>query len=343
MTQRLGLIVLLLCALAASPQAASTQCLRYLGEVGHLWPPFSSVRSISFGSIRVVSKAVGELQFSGRDDDQTPWTATVPVGSGVGFTDVWQADFDRNGRQDLLIAAYFPLNGRCVDQMTLLFLLFNDRGQPVPWVVQTRLPKSNQTHAMPAIFADLEHDGRMRLVATDCSYSTPPRFGEDRSITGIYVAENASWRLVRPANIAGYIALVRHRYRFQPGHDKLLSPDPIHWPDQGNTVDAHGPPTVKVKAVLPRSPDCQGIRLEVVANDPCDVAGKDRIELSNGTVCLGWPTTVIDGPNGREIVADPNRLRTALERIVHEQRPVVFAGQTDSKRCSPTTAWAMRH
>lgn len=38
MTKTLGLVVSLLCALAASPQATSTQRLRYLGEVGHLWP-----------------------------------------------------------------------------------------------------------------------------------------------------------------------------------------------------------------------------------------------------------------------------------------------------------------
>jgi hypothetical protein len=349
MTRTLGLVVSLLWALPATPQATSTQRLRYLGEVGHLWPPFSSLKSITFGSIRVVPNADGELRFIGRDDHQSQWTATVPVGSGVGFTDVWQADFDRNGRQDLLIAAYFPQNGRCVDEITLLFLLFNERGQPVPWVMHTRMLTGRRTPVTPAIFVDPEYDGRMRLVATDCSYSTPPRFGEDRSITGIYVAENASWRLVRPANIADYIALVRRSYRFQPGHDELLSPDPTRWHDQGNTLDTHGPPPVKVKAVLPGSPECRGVRLAVVggrvqrpANDPCDVAGKDRIELSNGTVCFGWPTTVIDGPGGREIVADPDHLRTALERIVNEQRTVVFAGQTDPERCSPTIAWAMQ-
>ena len=65
-----------------------------------------------------------------------------------------------------------------------------DHGQPVPWVIQSRLPDSKREPATPALFADFEHDGRMHLVVTDCAYSTPPRFGEDRSITGIYVAEN---------------------------------------------------------------------------------------------------------------------------------------------------------
>jgi hypothetical protein len=333
----------------APSQASSAPNLRYLGEVGHLWPPFSSMRSVSFGKIQVTAETDGALRVSGRDDDQRPWAAMVPVGSGIGFTDVWQADFDRNGRQDLLIAAYFPKNGRCVDEITLSFLLFNDHGQPVPWVIKSHMPAGNRTPATPAIFADLGQDGPMHLVVTDCSYSSPPRFGEDRSITGIYVAENATWRLVRPANMAGYIALVRRSFRFQPNHDELLSTDPLDWCDRGNTMDRHGPPPVKVKAVLPASPDCRGVRLAVVngrvqrpANDPCDVVGQDRIELSNGAVCFGWPIIVLDGTDGREIVADPKGLRAALERVVNEQRTVGLAGETDPERCSPTILWAMR-
>ena len=114
-------------------------------------------------------------------------------------------------------------------------------------------------------------------------------------------------------------------------------------------MDPHGLPPVKVKAVLPASPDCRGVRLVVVdgrvqrpANDACDVVGKDRIELSNGAVCFGWPIIVLDGPDGREIAADPKGLRAALERVVNEQRTVVLTGETDPERCSPTILWAMR-
>jgi hypothetical protein len=103
-----------------------------------------------------------------------------------------------------------------------------------------------------------------------------------------------------------------------------------------------------VRAVLAASPECRGVRLPIVngrverlENDPCDVNGKDRIELSNGTVCLGWPTAVIDGTERREIVAD-QALYAELKRIADEHRSVVFAGQSDPQRCSPTIVWAMR-
>jgi hypothetical protein len=139
-TKMSSFVVGWLCAFTSCLQAASAPSLRYLGEVGHLWPPFSSRRSVTLGHVLVTSEADGGLVIAGHDDDQKSWRASVPVGSGIGFTDVWQADFDRNGRQDLLIAAYAPQNGRCVDGMTLSFLLFNDHGQPVPWVIQSHIP-----------------------------------------------------------------------------------------------------------------------------------------------------------------------------------------------------------
>ncbi len=113
-------------------------------------------------------------------------------------------------------------------------------------------------------------------------------------------------------------------------------------------MDPHGPPPIKLKAVLTASPDCRGVRIPILngrvqrlANDPCDVVGNDRIELSNGAVCIGWPIAVIDRRDGRRIVADLNRLHTALEQIVNEQRTVIFAGQSEPERCSLAIVWAM--
>jgi hypothetical protein len=130
---------------------------------------------------------------------------------------------------------------------------------------------------------------------------------------------------------------------FRPDHDELLAPDSMHWQNQGNTMEPNGPSPVRLKAVLAASSDCRGVRIPIVdgrlerpANDPCDVRGKDRIELSDGTVCFGWPIAVIDRRDGREIVADPNRLQLALQQIVDEQRTVVFAGQKEADRCSPS-------
>ena len=178
--------------------------------------------------------------FRGGCAQTEPWTAVLETQSGAGWTDVWRADFDRNTRPDLLIAAYFLQNRRCIDEITLSFLLLNDHGQPVPWVIRTRMPESRRVPAIPALFADLNHAGPLQLVVTDCTYSEPPRFGEDRRITGIYEAKNATWSLAHPASIVPYTALVRLSYRFRPSHDQLLPTDPAHWSDQSlKTGNSH--------------------------------------------------------------------------------------------------------
>jgi hypothetical protein len=344
MARMRGVVIGCLWALAGYPQTQPPQ-LHYLGEVGHLEPPFSSRRSVTFGRIQVISEADGALRIQGRDDARKFWKATVPVGGGVGFTDVWQADFDRNGRKDLLVAAYFPKNGRCVDGITLSFLLFNNHGEPVPWVIDTHMPAHIGEPDIPALFTD----GLTKLVVTDCSYSNPPRSGEDREITGIYEAKDATWHLIRPANLADYVALVRRNYKFHPSFDELIAPDPGSWQDRGNVLDPHGPPPVHLEAVIAASPECRGVRLTVVdgrvqriPHDPCDELGKDRMRLSNGTVCYGWPTVVVDRSDGREIVAEPKRLNTALQEIMRERRTVILAGQSEPDRCSPTLLWAIQ-
>lgn len=337
-----------LCALAAIAQPSSVPQLHYLGEVGHLGTPEDPRTSAKFGRIQISTQGNGGLRIDGQDDDRKAWSAVLEMQGGVGWTDVWQADFDRNARPDLLVAAYFPQNGRCIDEITLSFLLFNGHGQPVPWVIRTRMPESKRLPAIPAVFADLNHGGSLQLVVTDCTYSEPPRFGEDRRITGIYQAKDATWSPVHRADITPYIALVRRSYRFRPDHDQLLGTDPARWPDQGNMMDQHGPPPVQGTAVLPASPDCRGVRLPPVVDgrlqrgwiDPCEELGKNRLQLSNGTVCYGWPIVVIDRANGREIVAESKQLNARLQDIVDQRRTVVLAGQNDPERCSPTVLWA---
>jgi hypothetical protein len=335
-----------LCSVSLS---AAMPGLRYLGEVGHLDTPDDPRTSIRFGRTRVVSTGNGQVRFEGSSDSGKRWHASLPVQGGIGWTAVWQADFDHNGRPDLLIASHFPGNGRCIDEITLSFLLFSDRGQPIPWVIQTRMPVGKGFKRIPAIFVDLNHDGRAELIVTDCTYSEPPRSGENRRIMGIYEAKDAKWGSVHPARIAPYTALLHQSHRFRTHHDQLLPTDPNQWPDHGNEVKAYGSDPVKLADVLPASATCRGVRLPPVVDgvlqtagwkDPCEELGKDRIQLSNGTVCDGWPTVVLDRPGGREIAAEAEPVKALLHEIIDQQLSVVMTGRTDLKRCSPTVIWA---
>jgi hypothetical protein len=327
--------------------------LRYLGEVGHLGTPSDPRTSVRFGRAQAVSVDDG-IVFRGRDDDGKKWQAILPVEGGIAFTDVWEADFDHNSRQDLLIAAFPFANGRCTDGVMLSFLMFNDHGRPVPWVIETHALSSH----LPAIFADFNQDGRAELAVTDCAYSDPSdtsRFGVDRKITGIYEAKDAAWSLIKPAHLDAYTALVRKSLHLHARFDSLFPPNPADWADQGNRLDSHRAPPIQLAAVLTPSEECRGpVHLPPVVNgelqtagwkDPCDELGHDRIQLSNGAICYDWPIAILDGENGREIVAETQGsaplVRETLERVLHQHLTVLLAGQRDPKRCSPVLLWAV--
>jgi hypothetical protein len=343
-------IALGLCAFAARSQVLSAARLHYLGEIGHLGTQFDERKSVRFGPVTITTLENGSARFQGQDDYGKRWSAILISEGGVGFTDVWQADFDHNSRADLLVATFFPKNGRCVDEITLQFLLFDDGGKPIPWVINSRMPHSNRFPRIPAIVVSAGRDATTKLVVTDCAYSDPPRFGEDRSIVGIYEARDAKWSLSKPNYLRAYVALVKRSYHFQFDHDQLLPTDTTHWLDRGNRTSSGGSPEVQVSGVFSASPECRGVRLPPIVDghfqrdwkDPCRELGKDRIQLSDGTVCLGWPLLVVDQNDERDIVADPKQLNTFLQELIRQRRSVVLTGQTDAERCSPTALWATR-
>ena len=106
--------------------------MRYLGEVGHLGTP-GNPRSASLGFASVhADNGGGHLRVQGLDAGGKAWRVRMPIdGSGGGFTEVFTADFDANGRPDLLFADHFTGVGKCIDTLRLTVLLFDEAGRPV--------------------------------------------------------------------------------------------------------------------------------------------------------------------------------------------------------------------
>jgi hypothetical protein len=282
-------IPVILLSLASGSLWAAFPGLRYLDEIGHLGTPSDPRTSARLGRTRIVSTDPGEVRFEGRDDDGKGWKAELEVLGGIGFTTVWQADFDHNGRPDLLVAAYFPGNGHCANEVALSFLMFNDHGRPVPWVIRTQMPESKEFSSVPALFVDENHDGRAELVVAGCAFSTPPRTrtGEDWRITGIYEGRDARWALMKPGQMDPYAALLKATYRIQPQIDLLLPENPDNWLDRGNTLGTRKSAPMELAAVLKPSPDCRGaVHLPPLVGgairatdwkDPCEELGQNRI------------------------------------------------------------------
>jgi hypothetical protein len=50
--------------------------------------------------------------------------------------------------------------------------------------------------------------------------------------------------------------------------------------------------------------------------DPCEELGRDRIRLSDASGCYGRPAVMMDGKDGREIVAESEHPETLLRKII---------------------------
>jgi len=165
--------------------------MKYLGELGHLSPGQRS------GPARAVEEGVVELTGKG-------WSVRFGVTGGVGWSELYTADFDADGQQDFLIGEHFPGCGQCISFTNVTVLLFDKAGRPVPWHFGTYLPddpllKNAQFPYLPVWVIDADRDGRAEFVVTDCK--------RDRGdgMSGVYAARDGRLTLRRDeAHMATY-------------------------------------------------------------------------------------------------------------------------------------------
>jgi len=335
--------------LAGSTQAQSFRPMRYLDEIGHLGTDYDLDTSARIGTATVSPTETGAL-FRGFDRKGNPWTVATTSTGGIGWTDVWQADFDRDSQQDLLIAELFPANGRGCQEVKLTFLLFDAESRPVPWTVETNQPFGDGPGNRPAILEMHNANHHAELIVTSCEYSASSN-GIEFQIRGVYEAEKAHWKLIRPLRIGPYFKAVQTR--LSRGRDvTFLKPDQREWLDVGNAIETSTSRPF-ISSVLRHDPKCRvPIKLEIVdehvrkpVNDPCEVLEHDRLQMSDGAICFGWPSVVIDHADKREIVMDdssifiPPLIESRLREVALARLPVISFGQSDPKHCSPTLLW----
>ena len=98
----------------------------------------AQIRGLDLGIARVSADGDGILLFEGSDDRGMPWRAQIPGSQTGGELDrIFRADYDANGRLDLLIVSMSTGNGRCINNALLTSLLFDEAGRPTPWQINT--------------------------------------------------------------------------------------------------------------------------------------------------------------------------------------------------------------
>ena len=239
--------VLIVCAsLTVIANAQAQFPMQYMDEVGHMgWQDKrkSTELGLATGYHECeeceANTESDQLRFEGKDDAGKLWRLWIERVGGFGGTEVWKADFDKNGRQDLLITSYFMQNGRCIDEYDMVFVLFDEKGRPAVSKITTHGFSGFETP--PEIVVDVNGDGRAEVVASLCNYADHPRFGEDRQITGIYEAREGRWVPEREAKEGPYLeasqALVKawlmdpNDPDYDPEYLKWLPMEPSKWPD----------------------------------------------------------------------------------------------------------------
>jgi hypothetical protein len=345
-------VLVTIAALALRGYAASPlfKEMHYVGEIGHLDTDEDRRTSVNLGIAKAVNTESG-IRLEGKDDHGKVWHASIPIDGGIGWTDVWIADFDGNSRQDLLIASFFPPSGRCLDPIRLTFLMIDSGGRPVPWSIETNWPKAIGEGRRPALLVDANHTGRAELIATECQYAAGVGADVNRRIIGIYEAKNAYWELMHPQDLSPFSAVFRANHR-ESSHVHLLAPNLADKRDLGNHP-IPGISPVTLKEVQPPRPECShAVYLPPLVNgvlqpfdhDPCDELRYSRLMFSDGSTCYcdGALTVVFDGSEGREIleVESEKRLDPILREVIGRRAQIILAGQKIPGRCSPVEVWA---
>ena len=229
--------------------------LKYIDEIGHmdsdLWG--DDRKSVDLGVGTAYGEGYETLRVEGRDDAGKMWSLWIPRVTGVGGTEVWKGDLDRNRRQDLVITQYFIQNGRCIDGFDLVILLFDQQGQP--HASKARSHRFAGFESPPIIIADLNRNKQAELILTGCYYSEPPRLGEDRWINGIFEARDAEWVVLRNAREEPYLRALQPRLKndnrdfvkWEKDHVKWTKSEPGKWANSLDAVGSVGIPRLEIE------------------------------------------------------------------------------------------------
>lgn len=133
-------------------------------------------------------------EISGRDNSGAPWTLALgPV--GMTTQELYAGDFDRNGREDYLIAVQTGAVGMAPPSWTQ-FIMIDSNGRPVPWL------RRGYSDPRNILFSDFNKNGHLEW--TDTRYGASNRDHHNYWTSLLYEARDAHWHPLRPAQFTQF-------------------------------------------------------------------------------------------------------------------------------------------
>jgi hypothetical protein len=256
------------------------------------------------------------LTAKGTDRAGKPWRVQIDKLEGCAPTQLYQADLDNNGIQDLVVVRQTCGNGLAMP--TLIYLLtFENNGRPTLFVLNSYFAEAH--HALTAL-VDMNHDGKAELIDM--------RHGQGYWAINLYQAEQARWQRVQG----------KFAQRSYPLYTRFTS--------RGNRR-AVMPPSESARAITDldnTTPLLTGTLFSLAASSQQENDVILTLKTQSKQVCTlseFW-TITLDRPAGRTILANlytPFPSDPALANLANGKLPVTLYGQLMPNECSPISVW----
>lgn len=271
--------------------------------------------------VQLSTRSDQELVLSSNTTSQEKWSVIIDSTSAILPTEVYQADLDSNGQQDLILLRPTGANGLAPSQH-LSVLTFDTTGQVSLWQVEGYFASDKKGIVD---FLDLNNNGRAELVFMS--------YGEGYWQTALYEAKDGKWTQVN-GKFAGKTYPLLTRFTFKPNHK-------IAYPSKPKVLE---PVSLATDQAL-HSGYLNSYQWADI-NQSEDISL--LIQTDKGLVnCQpsSWSSLfrlVLDKPKQREIVslAAPSKIvQAVLQEAITKKYPLKVFGQRTAEGCSPEELW----
>ena len=273
-------------------------------------------------TIQLTANADEDLVLSGQTKTQGSWTVRLNNIYAMFPSEVYQADLDANGQQDLILLKPTAGNGLAPTEH-LLVLSFDQDGQVMPWQVEGYFVTDKQGIVD---FLDLNGNGRAELVYMS--------YGEGYWQTVLYEVKDGKWQQIR-GKFAGKNYPLFTRFTLKPNHKVVPASQLKPAPKPANLATNQAVLTGQLKSYQWANVDqSEDISLMLQTNKAllkCQPASWYSLFM-----------LVTDQPKQREIIslaASPNALQAALNEAVSQHNPIELYGQRSAEGCTPEQMW----